>query len=435
MMAEALLDEGPRVAVERRAPPAERLARLTWGVVLAGGRGERLGPLTECRAKPALPFGGALRVVDFAISNCLNSGLGRISVLTQYRAQDLIRHLARVARDLEPGRLDIVPAQQKCGPGWYAGTADAVYQNLDQLEASECRYVLVLAGDHAYAMDYRRMLDEHARSGAAATIACVEVPREHARCFGVLRVEADGRVSAFEEKPERPAGVPGREHLALASMGIYVFDAATLAAELRLDAADPASSHDFGRDLLPRLLARGRVRVHRFADGCVRAPGMPAYWRDVGTIDAYWQAHMDLVRPLPALDLYDLGWPIRGAPEHAPPARFVFDDRDRRGEAIDALVGAGCIVSGASVRRSVLFSHARAGDGSLVESSLLLPRAVVGRDSIVRRAIVDEGCVLPDGIRIGVDPAHDAARFELSPGGVVVVTARMLAAAYPDRSH
>ena len=430
-MAEALLDEIPRVALERRAMPADRLARLTWAVVLAGGRGERLGPLTECRAKPALPFGGSLRVIDFAISNCLNSGIGRISVLTQYRAQGLIRHLALSGRELEPGRIDVVPAQQKAGAGWYAGTADAVHQNLDLLEESQCRVVLVLAGDHVYAMDHRRLLDEHARSGAAATVACVEVPIEHARCFGIVRVEDDGRVSAFEEKPERPAGIPGRGHLALASMGIYAFDAAALVAELRRDAADPASSHDFGRDLLPRLVARSRVHAHRFADSCVRAPGMPAYWRDVGTVDAYWQAHMDLVRPLPELDLYDSRWPIRGAPLHAPPARFVFDDRARRGEAIDALVGAGCIVSGASVRRSVMGPYARAGDGSLVESSLLLPHAVVGRDCIVRRAIVDEGCVLPDGIRIGVDPAHDAARFAVSPGGVTVVTARMLAAPPP----
>ena len=427
-MVEALLDDGPRVAVDRRAMPAERLARLTWAVVLAGGRGERLGPLTECRAKPALPFGGSLRVIDFAISNCLNSGIARVSVLTQYRAQGLIRHLALGAREVEPGRIDVVPAQQKAGAGWYAGTADAVHQNLDLLDESRCRYVLVLAGDHVYAMDYRRMLEDHVRSGAAATLACVEVPREQARCFGVLRTDGDGRVTGFEEKPERPAGVPGREHLALASMGLYVFDAATLAAELRRDAADPASSHDFGRDILPRLVACSRVRAHRFADSCVRAPGMPTYWRDVGTIDAYWKAHMDLVRPLPDLDLYDAGWPIRGVPLHAPPAKFVFDDRARRGEAIDALVGGGCIVSGASVRRSVLFPHARAGDGSVVESSVLLPRAVVGRDCIVRRAIVDEGCVLPDGIRIGVDPAADAARFAVSPGGVVVVTARMLAA-------
>jgi glucose-1-phosphate adenylyltransferase len=404
--------------------------RSTYAVVLAGGRGSRLKQLTDERAKPALPFGGEMRIIDFTLSNCINSGLRRIGVLTQYKSQSLIRHVTRGWGFLDAGLdefVDVVPAQQQTGEGWYSGTANAVYQNLGMLRDAEVKHVLVLAGDHVYKMDYGRLIAEHVTRGADVTLACIDVPLAQAGAFGVVDVDADGRVRAFDEKPRHPPPLPDRPGFARASMGIYVFDAAFLRRELCRDAGDPCSCHDFGSDILPRAVARARVFAHDFAESCTGRGGAPPYWRDVGTLDAYWEANLDLTRPQPALDLYDEHWPIRSLQHQLPPAKFVFDADGRRGTAIDSLVGGGCIVSGATVRRSVLFSKARLGEGSVVEDSLVLPGAVLGRHVVLRRAIVDARCVLPDGIRIGVHPAEDRARFTVTDSGVTLVTAPMLA--------
>lgn len=409
-------------------------AEHTYAIVLAGGRGSRLGPLTDRRAKPAVPFGGKFKIIDFTLSNCVNSGIRRVGVLTQYKAQSLIRHVERgwgfLAGSLGEF-VEVVPAQQQQGERWYSGTANAVWQNLDLIREPDPRHVLVLGGDHVYKMDYQAMLAEHVARGAAVSVACIEVPLEQAREFGVMSVDESGHVSAFVEKPAQPQPLEGRRTHALASMGIYVFDTATLLAELTRDADDPGSSHDFGKDIIPSLVRRGFVHAHRFADSCVnmRKDGEP-YWRDVGTIDAYWAANMDLVGVVPELNLYDDDWPIISRQRQLPPAKFVFDEPSRRGVAIDSLVSSGCIVSGASVRRSILFSKVHVGDGSRVQDSLLLPHVVLGRDVVLRRSIVDKRCQLPDGFRAGVDAAEDRARgFHITPGGVTLVTREMLEAA------
>jgi glucose-1-phosphate adenylyltransferase len=414
----------------RAAAALNHLLHATSAVVLAGGRGSRLKQLTEWRSKPAMPFGGHLKIVDFTLSNCVNSGVRRISVLTQYKAQSLIRHVTRAWGFLDAGLgeyVDVVPAQQQIDQGWYRGTADAVYQNLALLRDAAPRLVLVLAGDHVYKMDYGRLLADHVEHGADVTVACVEAPLEQARCCGVVQVGAGGRVTAFAEKPAHPAPMPGRADRALVSMGIYVFDAEVLYRALQDDAADAASSHDFGFDILPRAVRTAHVRVHDFAASCVNIVDGRPYWRDVGTIQAYWEANLDLTRPLPELNLYDEAWPIRGAPQHLAPAKFVFDDDGRRGVAIDSLVSGGCIVSGSTVRRSVLFARSRVGDGSLVEDSLVLPGAVVGRNVVLERTIVDKRCVIPDGMRIGVNAAEDRAHFNVTETGLVLVTPSMLA--------
>lgn len=413
----------------RAAASVDHLHKSTVAVVLAGGRGSRLKQLTEWRAKPAMPFGGKLRIIDFALSNCINSGIRRVGVLTQYKAQSLIRHVTRGWGFLDAGLgefIDVVPAQQQVDEGWYSGTADAVYQNLDMLRAAAPRFVLVLAGDHVYKMDYSRLIAEHIRRNADATVACIAIPRTEASAFGVMRVDEDGRVVAFDEKPTEPQPMPGRPDRALASMGVYVFDAEFLFRALIRDAADPDSRHDFGGDVIPRMMSDARVLAHDYADSCVNMVGDSPYWRDVGTLDAYWEANMDLTRPLPELNLYDDAWPIRGLQRQLPPAKFVFDDDARRGMAIDSLVASGCIVSGATVRRSVLFSKARVGDGSDIEDSLLLPDVTVGRDVVLRRVIVDKRCMLPDGIRIGLQPDEDRRRFTVTDRGVTLVTPEML---------
>ena len=427
--------------VEYGSHPAERgglessqLLRATYALVLAGGRGTRLKQLTDRRAKPAMPFAGQLKIIDFTLSNCINSGLRRVGVLTQYKAQSLIRHITRGFGFLDPGLgefVDVIPAQQQIGEGWYCGTADAVYQNLGMLRDSQAQYVLVLAGDHVYKMDYGRILIDHVRRGADATLACVQVPMAQASAFGVMCVDDKGRVTAFDEKPTRPTAMPGCCDTVLASMGVYVFSAAFLHKELCSDAADPSSHHDFGCDIIPRALSRARVFAHDFADSCVNPGDTRPYWRDVGTIDAYWAANMDLIRPLPEMNLYDDAWPIRSVQDPLPPAKFVFDEEGRRGMAIDSLVASGCVVSGAAVRRSLLFSKVRVGDGSVIEDSLLLPGVVVGRNVVVKRAVIDKRCVLPDGIKIGVYPGEDAARFTVTEAGVTLVTPDMLA----QRSH
>jgi len=405
------------------------LLQSTYVVVLAGGRGTRLKQLTDNDAKPAVPFGGQLRIIDFTLSNCINSGLRRIDVLTQYKAQSLIRHIMHGWDFLDSTLgefIDVVPAQQQLGAGWYCGTANAVFQNLQMLREAESRLVLVLAGDHVYKMDYGRMLTEHARRHADVTVASIEVPLAEASSLGVMRVAEDGRVTAFEEKPRLASPRPGRTDVVLASMGIYLFNADVLYAALKRDAADAESCHDFGKDVLPHLLSRARVYAHDFAQSCVNMTASRPYWRDVGTLDAYWEANMDLARTVPELNLYDDAWPIRTQEQHLPPAKFVFDDEGRRGQAIDSLVASGCIVSGATVRRSLLFSKVRVEDGSIVEDSLVLPHATVGRRVVLRRAIVGERCVLPDDTHIGVDLEADRARYTVTEKGVTLVTREML---------
>jgi glucose-1-phosphate adenylyltransferase len=414
------------------ADPHRALTLQAMALVLAGGRGSRLRELTDHRAKPAVPFAGTMRIIDFALGNCVNSGLRRIAVLTQYKAQSLIRHVERSWGFLEPSLgeyVDIVPAQQRVDEGWYSGTANAVYQNLDILCESLPRHVLILGGDHVYKMNYGVMLAEHVARGAALSVACVEVGREEASGFGVMSVDAAGRIVAFEEKPAQPATIPGRPGRSLASMGIYVFDTDFLIEQLRVDGADADSSHDFGRDLIPKLIGTAGVYAHGFEDSCVNMVGDRPYWRDVGTLDAYWEANLDLTHVVPELNLYDEAWPMLGRQPNRPPAKFVFDDPGRRGVAIDSLVSGGCIVSGARVRRSILFYNVRVGDGSLVEDSVVLPNVVVGRRVTLHRAIVDKGCVLPDGFSAGVDARRDRERFNVTERGIVLITPQMLAKA------
>jgi glucose-1-phosphate adenylyltransferase len=417
-------------AGHHRRPSIAPIVRDTYALVLAGGRGTRLAQLTSWRAKPAVPFGGKHRIVDFALSNCINSGIRRIGVATQYKAHSLIQHLQRGWNFLDAHLqefLDVLPAQQRVKEGWYDGTADALYQNLDILRMQSPRYVLVLAGDHVYKMDYGLLLAEHVERGAEVTIACTDVPREEARAFGVMQVDATGRVIGFVEKPADPAPLPGDPSRALVSMGIYAFDAQGLYARLREDARQPGSTHDFGRDVLPRAVADGaRVYAHRYADSCVNMVDGHPYWRDVGTVDAYWEANMDLTRVEPELNMYDPDWPIRTLEEHLPPAKFVFDSPDGRGQAYEALVSSGCIVSGASAIRSLLFTDVVVERGTVIEDSIVLPEVRVGRNVRLRRAIVDKFCVLPDGFEAGFDRAEDERRFHVTAGGAVLITPEML---------
>ncbi|MEQ1803852.1 MAG: glucose-1-phosphate adenylyltransferase [Burkholderiaceae bacterium] len=420
-----------------RAGSTSQLTRGTFAFVLAGGRGTRLGELTDWRSKPALHFAGKLRLIDFPLSNCVNSGIRRIAVLTQYKAQSLIRHVERgwgfLAANLGEF-VDVVPAQQQVGQGWYSGTADALYQNLNIVRDVSAERVLILAGDHVYKMDYAVMLAEHAAKGADVTVACIEVPIADAANFGVMSVDDTGRVVSFEEKPAQPRPLPGTPERALASMGIYVFNAGLLCEQLARDAADPNSSHDFGRDVIPKLLERHRVQAHRFTESCVNMVGQRPYWRDVGTIDSYWEANMDLTQVVPELNLYDDQWPILGQASQLPPAKFVFNDEARRGMALDSLVSSGCIVSGATVLRSILFTKVRVGEGSLIEDSVVLPDVVIGRGVTLRRTVVDKRCVLPDAFKAGIHPAEDRARFHVTERGISLITPGMLGQTLQPRS-
>ncbi len=412
-----------------------QLTRSTVAMILAGGRGARLGPLTDWRAKPAVPFGGKFRIIDFALSNCVNSGVRRIGILTQYKAQSLIRHVQNGWGFLD-GRLgefvELMPAQQRVWTEWYRGTADAVFQNLDILRQHAPRYVLVLAGDHVYKMDYSKLLADHVRRNADLTVGCIEVPLDQARAFGVMAIDESMRVTAFAEKPESPAPIPGRPDAALASMGIYVFNAPFLYESLVRDADDPRSSHDFGKDIIPRLVARGyRVVAHPLAASAVNMSEGRPYWRDVGTVDAYFEANMELVRVTPDLNLYDADWPIWTFQVQLPPAKFVFDDENRRGMAVDSMVSGGCLISGSVVRRSLLFSNVRVHSYCTIEDALVLPGVQIGRNCVLRRVILDRDCRLAPGIEIGVDPAADRKRFHVSEKGVVLVTPEMLG----DRVH
>lgn len=399
-------------------------------MVLAGGRGSRLMQLTDWRAKPAVPFGGKFRIIDFTLSNCVNSGIRRIGVLTQYKAQSLIHHIQRGWSFLD-GRfneqVDLLPAQQQMGDKWYQGTADAVYQNLDVIQRHHLRHVLVLSGDHIYKMDYGPMLIQHAERNADLTVACMEVPVEDAREFGVVAIDDQQRITSFVEKPANPPALSGRPDRAMVSMGIYVFNADFLCDELIRDSADANSSHDFGKDLLPRIVSKNRVFAHNFANSCVGVePGKLAYWRDVGTVDAYWEANIELTRMTPELNVYDEVWPIWTYQEQLPPAKFVFDDDGRRGMAVDSVVSGGAIISGATVRRSVLFSRVRVHSYASVENSVILPSVDIGRGARLRKVIVDKHCRIPPGMVIGFNPEEDRRHFQVSPKGVTLVTPAML---------
>jgi len=403
-----------------------RITKNTLALILAGGRGSRLKDLTKWRAKPSVPFGGKFRIIDFPLSNCINSGIRQISVLTQYKAHSLILHIQRGWSFLrgEFGEfVELLPAQQRIENNWYAGTADAVYQNLDIIRNHNPDYVLVLAGDHIYRMDYGTMIAHHVENGADMTVGCIEVDLETAKEFGVMGVDDEGRVLEFAEKPSNPKSIPGREGTALASMGIYVFNTGFLYEQLIKDADTPASTHDFGKDIIPGVINKYRVMAHAFRDP---RSGKQAYWRDVGTLDAFWEANLELIGVTPELNLYDETWPIWTYQEQLPPAKFIFDDDDRRGMAVDSMVSGGCIISGARVRNSLLFSNVRVRSYSQVEDSVILPDVQIGRHCIIRKAIIDRGCNIPEGMEIGVDRAFDEKHFRVSSGGVVLVTPEML---------
>lgn len=418
----------PSVAARTDTP---QKLRRTLALVLAGGRGSRLKALTDWHAKPAIPFAGKFRIIDFALSNCINSGIRRIGVLTQYKAHSLIQHVQRgwgFLRGEFNEFIELLPAQQRTdGENWYRGTADAVFQNLDIVRRHAPDYVLVLAGDHVYKMDYGKMLADHIAKNAAVTVACIEVPLAKASDFGVMAVDDERNILQFEEKPADPRPVPGRSDVALASMGIYIFNAELLYQLLETDARQASTQHDFGRDLIPALVGREKVVAHRFQDSCVMDGGAEeAYWRDVGTLDAYWEANIDLCRVTPALNMYDENWPIWTDLRQNPPAKFVFDSDDRRGSAVDSLVSGGCVISGALIRRSLLFSDVRVNSFCVVEDSVLLPGVELGRHSRIRRAIIDSGCSLPTDLVVGEDPVLDAKRFFRTEKGITLVTQRML---------
>jgi len=416
------------------------LARDAMAYVLAGGRGSRLMELTDKRAKPAVFFGGKSRIIDFALSNALNSGIRRIGVATQYKAHSLIRHLNRGWNFLRPERnegFDILPASQRITEtGWYSGTADAVFQNIDIIEAYAPKHIVILAGDHIYKMDYEPMLQQHVNAGADITIGCLEVPRMEATGFGVMHVDEKDRIVHFLEKPKDPPGIPGNPDMALASMGIYVFETKFLFDRLREDAADAKSSHDFGKDMIPKIVNGSKAYAHRFNQSCVRsASETDAYWRDVGTVDAYWAANMDLCETVPKLDLYDRNWPIWTYAEITPPAKFVHDLEDRRGMAVSSLVSGGCLVSGSSIRRSLLFTGVRVNSWASIEEGVVLPYVEVGRSARLKRVVIDRGVRIPEGFVVGEDPELDAKRFRRSEGGVCLITQEMLDKVAREPAH
>ena len=407
------------------------LARSAMAYVLAGGRGSRLMELTDRRAKPAVYFGGKSRIIDFALSNAINSGIRRIGVATQYKAHSLIRHLNRGWNFLRPERnesFDILPASQRISEDmWYRGTADAVYQNLDIIDGTGVEYMVILAGDHIYKMDYELMLQQHVNSGADVTVGCLVVPRTEATGFGVMHVDANDTITAFVEKPRDPPGIPGDPDHALASMGIYVFETKFLFEELRRDAADPDSKRDFGGDIIPHIVKHGKAVAHRFTNSCIRAAEeIEEYWRDVGTLDAYFEANLDLTDTVPKLNMYDRDWPIWTDTVVAAPAKFVHDEEGRRGQAICSLISQDCIVSGALARRSLLFAGVKMGSYSSVNEAVILPNCNIGRGARLNRVILDSGVRIPEGLVVGEDPELDARRFRRSENGVCLITKKMI---------
>ena len=410
---------------QAKAKALTRLTRGTVALVLAGGRGDRLKNLTQWRAKPAVPFAGKFRIIDFPLSNCINSGIRRIGVLTQYKAYSLIRHLQQGWNFLHTqfGEfLEILPASQRVDSGWYSGTADSVYQNLDILRAHRPRHVLVLAGDHVYKMDYGTMLAAHVEHDADLTVGCIEVPIHQASAFGVMTVNENSRITQFQEKPEQPLPMPGNPGMALASMGIYIFNTEFLYEQLIRDADAPGSSHDFGKDIIPWVVEHNAAYAFSFLDPVTH---QNAYWRDVGTVDAYWRSNMEMIDVTPELNLYDRDWPIWTHQEQLAPAKFVFDEDGRRGMAVNSMVSGGCILSGAEVRRSLLFSNVRIESYSVLSDCVVLPEVSIGDHCRLQRAIIDKGCVIPPHTVIGVDLEADRKKFYVTEGGIVLVTPQM----------
>lgn len=411
---------------------SHQLVRRTVALVLAGGRGSRLKQLTDRRAKPAVYFGGKFRIIDFALSNCLNSGIRRMAVVTQYKSHSMLRHLQRgwsfLRAELNE-MVDLLPAQQRAGEDhWYRGTADAIFQNLDIIRSSKPEYIVILAGDHIYKMDYSIMLKDHAERGAGCTVGCIEVPRAEASAFGVMAVNEERNITAFVEKPDNPPAMPGDDQVSLASMGIYVFDADYLYELLEEDLANPDSEHDFGKNVIPRAVSQGRALAHPFRLSCVsRVQGAAPYWRDVGTIDAFWAANLDLASTLPELDIYDTQWPIWTYQRQLPPAKFVPDALGKHGVVVNTLVSGGCIVSGSHVADSVLFSEVRVHSYCRIEQAVILPDVTVGRHCRLRNVVIDRGCQIPEGMVVGEDAALDASRFERTDMGVVLITRDMMA--------
>ncbi len=406
----------------------DHLVKDTFALVLAGGRGSRLHELTDWRAKPAVYFGGKYRIIDFPLSNCINSGIRRIGVLTQYKSHSLIRHLVRGWSHFkkELGEfVEVLPASQRFSDEWYLGTADAVYQNLDIIRAEKPKYVLVLSGDHVYTMDYRSMLLQHVESGADMTVSCLEVPiSEAAGSFGVMEVDENNKIIGFQEKPENPAPIPGEPGMTLASMGNYIFNTDFLFDNLRRDGKDPESEHDFGKNIIPSIIKEHEVHAYLFRDP---ETGERAYWRDVGTLDAFWEANMELISPSPELNLYDPDWPTWTYQMHLPPAKFVFNDDHRRGMAVDSTISGGCIVSGSQLSKTLLFSNVRVHSYSSIDESVILPEATINRNCKIRRAIIDRGCDVPAGTVIGYDPEIDKKNgFRITEKGIVLVTRGML---------
>jgi glucose-1-phosphate adenylyltransferase len=414
-----------------RNPTGQPLARDAMAYVLAGGRGSRLMELTGNRAKPAVYFGGMSRIIDFALSNAINSGIRRIGVATQYKAHSLIRHMQRAWNFMRPERnesFDILPASQRIDEQhWYEGTADAVYQNIDIIESYAPKYMVILAGDHIYKMDYELMLRQHVESGADVTIGCLVVPRMDASGFGVMAVDKQDTITKFVEKPADPPGIPGNPEMALASMGIYVFETKFLFEELRRDAATPGSSRDFGNDIIPHIVKNGKAVAHRFTDSCIRAAEqIDEYWRDVGTLDAYFDANLDLTDIVPKLNMYDRDWPIWTDQIVAAPAKFVHDEVGRRGMAISSLISQDCIVSGATAHRSLLFTGVKMGSFSSVNEAVILPYCNIGRSAQLSRVIIDSGVRIREGLVVGEDPLLDAKRFRRSDSGVCLITKAMI---------
>jgi glucose-1-phosphate adenylyltransferase len=416
-----------------------QLPKKCFAMVLAGGRGSRLKQLTDSRAKPAVYFGGKFRIIDFTLSNCLNSGIRRIGMATQYKSHSLLRHLQRgwsFMKSEMNEHIELLPAQQRTSEeSWYRGTADAVYQNIDIIQSDHPEYILILAGDHVYKMDYTRMLADHVEKGSQCTIACIEIPIQDAHSVGVMAINASNRITDFVEKPAHPQPMPGKPDVALASMGIYVFNAKYLYDALARDLNDPASSHDFGKDIIPRAVQEGVAAAHAFSDSCVSSDKTPSpYWRDVGTIDAYWAANIDLTAVQPMLDMYDTAWPIWTYQEQLPPAKFVFNSDERRGMAVDSLVSGGCIISGSKVERSLLFSRCRVNSYCKLHEAVVLPGVVVGRHSRLSRVVIDRGVNIPEGTVIGEDPLEDARRFERSDTGITLITQEMIDRCAPPRA-
>ena len=412
--------------------PAHQLVRRTVALVLAGGRGSRLKQLTDKRAKPAVYFGGKFRIIDFALSNCVNSGIRRMAVVTQYKSHSLLRHMQRgwsFFRAELNEMVDLLPAQQRAGEEhWYRGTADAIYQNIDIIQSSKPEYIVILAGDHIYKQDYSLLVQDHVEHGAGCTVGCIEVPRDEASAFGVMAIDEARSITAFVEKPADPPAMPGNPEMSLASMGIYVFNADYLYRLLEEDLGNPESSHDFGKDVIPRAVAEGQALAHPFGLSCVsRVDGVKPYWRDVGTIDAFWAANLDLASTIPELDIYDTDWPIWTYQRQLPPAKFVPDANGSQGVAVNTLVSGGCIVSGSHVASSVLFSDVRVHSFCWINQAVVLPNVTIGRHCRLNRVVIDRGCEIPEGTVVGEDAALDAARFERTESGVVLITREMLA--------